>query len=314
MAKNEAALLGGADFTLRQLQYFVTTADEGSVSAAAELLFVSPTAVSLSLTQLEKVLGADLLIRRRAHGAEPTALGEALLPHARAVLAAASRLVDEAGLGAELRGSVAVGCFPSMGPSMLPEIIHTFLTDHPGVRVTFTEDGPDHLVEDARTGRVDLFISYDLGLDGELEKAAFGTRRVGVILPADHWAADPETDVDLVRLAREPYVALRSQASVDHFTQIWQATGIAPPEVPYSSENFETVRSMVGRGLGWSITMQRPRSPFTHEGLRITTRDLPEGIVDPVDVVVAWRASALLSRPARAFRDLILRDADRFMT
>ncbi|GAA3765253.1 LysR family transcriptional regulator [Microbacterium kribbense] len=308
MTTPESPFTTGTGFTLRQLEYFVTTAEEGSVTAAAEVLYVSPTAVSLSLTQLERVLGADLLIRRRAHGAELTSLGRELLPHARAVLATASHLVDEAGLGGELRGSVAVGCFPSMGPSVLPALIHTFIADHPAVRVRFKEDHPDQLTDDVRTGRIDLFLSYDIDLGDDLEKVPFGQRRVGVLLPASHWAADPTTPVDLERLTREPYVALQSQLSTAHFAQIWQATGITPPEVRYSSENFETVRSMVGRGLGWSITMQRPRTHVTHEGLEITTRDLPEGIVDPVDVVVAWRSSASLSRPAQAFRDLVLRD------
>ncbi|GAA3216087.1 LysR substrate-binding domain-containing protein [Microbacterium terregens] len=314
MTTSGRAALGAADFSLRQLQYFVTTAEEGSVTAAAELLYVSPTAVSLSLTQLEKLLGTELLIRRRAHGAALTPLGESLLPHARAVLAAASRLVDEVGVGGELRGSVAVGCFPSMGPTMLPTIIHTFLVDHPAVRVRFNEDHSDRLETDAQTGRIDLLLSYDIGLSDDLEKTALGQLRVGVLLPAGHWAADPLVDVDLARLAREPYVALQSQTSDAHFTRIWRTTGITPPEVRYSSENFETVRSMVGRGLGWSITMQRPRSPLSHEGLAVVTRDLPDGIVDPVDVVVAWRASATLSRPARALRDMIVRDGSRYVS
>ena len=60
--------LAHGEFSLRQLAHFVAVAEEGSISAAAERLFMSQSAIAGSITELDRGLGADLCVRRRAQG------------------------------------------------------------------------------------------------------------------------------------------------------------------------------------------------------------------------------------------------------
>jgi DNA-binding transcriptional LysR family regulator len=70
----------------RDLRYFVAVAEDLHFTRAAERLFISQPALSKQIRMLERQLGAPLFDRRR-DGVRLTAVGEALLPHARSVLA-----------------------------------------------------------------------------------------------------------------------------------------------------------------------------------------------------------------------------------
>lgn len=295
------ALADRHDFTLRQLEHFIAVAECGAIVAAAERLFMSPTAVSLSIRQLERTLQTELLVRKRAHGAQLTPMGRSLLPYAKDVLASATRFAQEIATDDVLRGAVDVGCFPSLGPSLLPGFVSAFSSRHPEVKVRFREDQLARLVDELQSGSLDLMLAYEIGLGDDIEAMPVATRRLGIMLPAGHWAADPGRPLDLAALVTEPYIELASSASRRDAERLFALAGGAPTEV-IPSENFETVRSFVGRGIGWSMTLQRPKN-LTHDGLEVVVRDV-DGL-DPVDVVLAWRRGATLSRQARAFRDVV---------
>src|SRR5690349_529815 len=111
---------------LRQLECFVAAADAGTMTAAAAQLFVSQSAISLAVAQLERSVGTQLLIRHKARGLELTPAGRRLLPQARSLLAHADdvRTAAEAEGGA-LSGPLTVGCFRTAAPFLLPELLTT---------------------------------------------------------------------------------------------------------------------------------------------------------------------------------------------
>lgn len=81
------------DWTLRELRFLVTAADEGSFTDAAARLYVSQAAVSRTIAGLEKTVG-ERLLRRVPRGCELTSTGQQVLPHARRVLAEADRFSE----------------------------------------------------------------------------------------------------------------------------------------------------------------------------------------------------------------------------
>src|SRR5262245_15172093 len=91
---------------LRQLSYFVAVADEGHFTRAAARVSVAQPAVSAQIRRLERELGEPLFHRDR-RGVRLTSAGDALLPHARAALAAAQRGRDTI---ASMRGLLAEPC------------------------------------------------------------------------------------------------------------------------------------------------------------------------------------------------------------
>lgn len=285
-------------FTLHQLRIFLAVAEAGAMSGAAARLMLSQTAVSLALTQLEKALGTELLVRRRAHGVTLTATGRTVQALARKVLAQADELYEEVAGEGQVVGVVAVGCYPSLGPSVVPALVQGFLRTHPRAQPSLQE-GPQEILEhDLLSGALDLVITYDLGLSDALFKVKIAQREPGVLVAADGpWGA--RDAVDLRELANEPYVLLDTPLSANHLMLLTRNAGFAP-RISYRSQNFETVRSLVGRQLGWSVVLTQPRNELTHEGLRVVIKPLAPK-VDPVDVVVVWPRERPLSRAARTF-------------
>ena len=121
---------------LRQLEYFVAVAEEGSFTRAAERLHVAQPGVSAQVRRLEAELG-EALLDRSGRTVRPTDVGAAVLPHARAALeavAAVRRAVEErTGL---LGGHVAVGIVGAGPAPCLPDLLAGFHRAHPAVRLT----------------------------------------------------------------------------------------------------------------------------------------------------------------------------------
>ena len=84
-------------FTLRQLEYFVTVGELGSIAQASEQVNVSSPSISAAISQLEEEFGLPLFVRKHAHGLSLTQAGRQILVQARKVLAEAKSLSRLAG-------------------------------------------------------------------------------------------------------------------------------------------------------------------------------------------------------------------------
>jgi DNA-binding transcriptional LysR family regulator len=142
---------------LRQLSYFVAVAEDGQFTRAANRVSVAQPAVSAQIRRLERELGEQLLHRDR-RAVTLTAAGEALLPHARAALAAAERGRDTiASLRGMLRGRLRVGV---AGPvdNRLAETLGDFHRAHPAIEIVLTHYHRDPLVAAVAGGEIDVAV------------------------------------------------------------------------------------------------------------------------------------------------------------
>ena len=145
---------------LRQLRYFVTVVDEAGFTRAAERLHLAQPGLSAQIRQLERELGQPLL-DRTGRTVRPTEVGEAVLPFARAALAAVDgvrQTVQEyTGL---LRGRIAVGLVPGTLAHAfdVAGLLADFHQAHPHVEVTLTEDTSDRMLAALRRGELDLAV------------------------------------------------------------------------------------------------------------------------------------------------------------
>jgi DNA-binding transcriptional LysR family regulator len=142
---------------LRQLSYFVAVAEEGQFTRAASRVSVAQPAVSAQIGRLERELG-ETLFHRDQRAVRLTGAGEALLPHARAALAAAERGRDTiASLRGMLHGRLRVGV---AGPvdHRFAETLGDFHRAHPAVEIAFTQEHNESLLEAVANGDVDAAI------------------------------------------------------------------------------------------------------------------------------------------------------------
>ncbi|MEU0303603.1 LysR family transcriptional regulator [Streptomyces sp. NPDC006175] len=288
-------------FTLRQLAVFVSVAESGSISGASGALGMSETSVSSTLTDLERTLGLRLCIRRRARGVELTTHGRDVLDRARTLLDAAEDLHgDLAAQHSRLTGVVRVGVMAGLAPSLAPPVVDACRVRHPGVVIDLVLGSQDDLIGRLGT-EIDLAVVLGRHLPRSVPRREVFEVTVHAILPADHPLA-ARSSVALRDLVHEPLLLVDTPASVEHAYAMYESIG-ATPHVGFRSSSFEVTRSLVGRGLGFSLQVLRPHGDHTYEGLPLAVRP-----IDDVDlreiVVIAWSAEVRPSSRALALIDL----------
>ena len=288
-------------YTLRQLEYLRAAADLGSFSAAAEELFVSPTAVAAGITDLETALDTQVFIRRKSHGIEITPAGHYILDAARAVLAGAEELnrISRSQDGV-LRGPVTIGCYATLAATVLPSLTAEFEALHPAVELSSVEGDMNELLPLLEEGKLDVLITYRINLPPGLSEVVLFDTSVHVLLPADHRLAAQES-VSLTQLTDEPLIMLDLPPSGRHTLDMLHAAGVRV-SLRHRTSNFELVRSMVARGLGFSLLVQKPPIDHSYEGLPLAAKRIhPE--FSRESVVMVWPSQVRLNSRVSALID-----------
>jgi DNA-binding transcriptional LysR family regulator len=151
------------DLDLTTLRLFLTVCETRNIARAAEIHNIVPSAISKRLLHLEDSVGNALLERRR-RGVMPTAAGEILLEHARAILAGADRVArDMAAYGKGIQGQVRVLATVSSIAEFLPDDIANFLQvpAHRDIRIDIEEAVSRDLVRGLREGVAPVGVCWD---------------------------------------------------------------------------------------------------------------------------------------------------------
>jgi DNA-binding transcriptional LysR family regulator len=294
---------------MNQLAAFIAVAEAGTISAAAAKLHVSPSALSAAVSELERALQVELLRRRKAKGVSLTPTGEVVLPRARFLLHQASELeADARGEERGVSGLVRIGCYPSLAPTALPALISEFTRAHPDARLEVYENTQDQLSKGLESGELDLAILYDLDLDPTWRSVSLASLPPRAVLPAGHPLADGAGPIDLAQLRDDPMVLLDAPPSSGHAFVCCAAAGFTP-HVVYRARTYETARSFVGRGFGWTLLLQRPSANVTYEGMPVVVKDIASPQLPAVAVDVVWHPESLPSKATRTFVSLAVRMA-----
>jgi DNA-binding transcriptional LysR family regulator len=140
------------------LRTFVHVAECGTIRDAAERLFRTPSAVSMTLTQLERELGAPLFQSDRKN--RLTALGDEILQVAREVVRDHDRGVERIGAIATGReGRLHLASVPSVAAELMPGLVAGFLRARPGVRIELVDGDSRSVHAMVAEGRADLGVA-----------------------------------------------------------------------------------------------------------------------------------------------------------
>ncbi|MFI1168560.1 LysR substrate-binding domain-containing protein [Streptomyces sp. NPDC020801] len=287
-------------FSLRQLLYFVTVAESGTLNEAAARLRISQSGVSLAINELERALKVQLCIRRKAHGITLTPAGRQALQQMRALLRQAEDLESAvSGSGEQLTGRLSIGCYVTLAPTVLPPLLQEFSALHPALTLDFEDGTSDRLQRLLLDGELDVAVVYDMDVLPDMERVVMFTMPPHVLLPADHRLAN-EPVVALRDLVDEPMVLLDAPPSSRHTLLLCQEAGMAPI-VRHRTRNFEMARALVGRGLGWAILVQRPPNDRTYEGRRVVYKQIAELPDAAVSVLLCWPKQVAQTRRVAEF-------------
>lgn len=289
-------------YTLRQLECFVAVAEHGSISAAAHSLHLSASAVAGAVNELERIFGAQLTIRRKAHGVAMTPSGSYVLDRARGLLHAAEDLSHHAAdAGGELRGTLMLGCYMTLAPTVLARLIDEYSRRYPLVDLDFFDGSQQEVQERLVSGRIDLAIAYDLSLPSGLERLRLYDATPSLVLEAAHPLAGRNA-ISLAELADEPMILLDVNPSRENTMMMYSTAGIQP-RIRFRTTDYEVTRSLVARGMGYAVLVQQPASTQSYEGRELVVKPIHPGI-RTTGVALVWPEAVQSSQSARAMVEL----------
>ena len=289
-------------FTLKQLRYFVATAETGSVTLAAQRVNISQPSVSAAIAELESRFGVDLFIRHHAQGLSLTPAGRELLTDARSLLDHADDVrLGAMGLGQEMAGELHIGCFQTVAPLVLPGLIGALAVSHPEISVKLHEHHVQGVLDGLRAGEFEFALTYDLGLDEDIEFEALADVPLHCILAGDHPLAKAKSAA-IADLIGYPMVLLALPHSRDYFLSIIYGLGLQP-RVAYETPSFEMVRGLVANSDAFSIMHSRPLNEWSLDGRRLVFLPIRDKL-RPTRLGLARLKKLRPTRRALAFAEL----------
>lgn len=309
---------------LRQLQYFVTVVEEANFTRAAARLHLAQPGVSAQIRQLERELGQRLL-DRTGRTVTTTEAGEAVLPYARAALAAAEAVrhtADEfTGL---LRGRVRLGLVSGAPQDEfdMATVLADFHTAHPEVEISLTEDSSDRMLDALRRGELDVAL---VGLaqdappgvsvqvvvdeplvavvpDGHALTAVPGTAGRGGEGRACGGEGRDRTTVALAELRELPLISLPRGTGVRGVLERICAEAGFRPRVAFEAAAPPVLVQLAARGLGVAVLPEIPDAALHTQGLRALEITEPRA---RARIALVWPIAGPAGPAARAFLDLL---------
>ncbi|MGK5557150.1 LysR substrate-binding domain-containing protein [Actinomadura kijaniata] len=281
---------------LERLRALHSVATYGSVSAAADVLHVTTSAVSQQLAKLERETGQKLL-ERNGRGVRLTDAAQLLVEHADRILS----LVEQAQADLEAHRGAVVGqltlaAFPTAARGLLPAALTSLATDHPGLRVLTHELDPLQSMPLVARGDLDMAVVQDW--DNELLPLAEGLQKGSILddvadvaLPPGHCLADRDR-IELKELAGDPWISSAADTICCNWLRHTLRAIDAEPRIDHMAYEIPTQLALVSAGLGNAILPRLGRCDVP-----------PDVAIVPLEpaltrrVYAIWRAEAA-RRPA----------------
>jgi DNA-binding transcriptional LysR family regulator len=286
---------------LRHLLAFRAVVSTGSFSSAARELGYTQSGVSQQVATLERLIGTSLF--DRPGGPRPvrlTAVGEALLPHADAVIARLHAAESHvAALVTGQAGRLRVGVLQSVGARVLPGLLSRFLERWPGVEVRITPAlEPRNLLTAVERGDSDIaLVNLPLPPGPFLTQRLFDDPYV-FVAPVSSDPADRDA-VSLPEIAGLPLIGWRSDADNAQIVDLFAGLPLRP-RFPYRFDDNPTVQGCVAAGLAYALLPWLSLDP-DHAGTRLIPVVPP---APPRRLVAVRHEGGQQSAPAAAFLDL----------
>ena len=283
---------------LYQVHIFTVAVEEGSISRAAEKLFLTQPAVSQHLKALETELGAKLL-RRGRRGVAPNEAGEIFLSYARCLL----RLTEEArqtiALAGHFKGGqVKLGASPGIGMYLLPGWVQSFNQQHAEVSVSMKTATTPLIIKELNKQEIDIGIVEGDVKDNSISGAPLWDEEIIIAVGPGH-ALWGQKKVKPQSLANER-VVIRETGSL---TRVWEERisreyGISPL-VAAEFDSPAAIKQAVVSGLGIALLPYFAIQPEAQAGmlhpLRLTTGPLTR------TMKLLWTPNSLKKSGVRAF-------------
>ena len=241
---------------LYQLQSFVTVVSEGSMTAAADKLYLTQPAISQQIRNLEEELGVEVLVRG-VRQIKPTLQGELLFDYARRILQLANQAeVAVRAMGAELSGELKVGTLNSLGIQLMSPIVARLLKHNPKLSVRIDYAMGEELIEAFERRELDILILPET--EKQYSRTLQAEKRF--LMAEELWLVgsgkDTEmpTQASLSEIRKYPYIGFNSEYPGFNVAieKAFRDQNLSVPAT-FSSQNVGTLKRVIEAGLGWGF-------------------------------------------------------------
>lgn len=235
---------------LDQLKYVAEVAKTGSLSAASKELFITQSAISQSISHLEKELGAKIFIRSR-NGAVPTEFGKSMIQKSLEILEKMEIIKREAMSDDLMRtGTLRLGTIPS--PLMyLPKTLASFKKEYPNMKLHIVEQSSQEIIDAILEDELDIGL-IGLSMEGDefrqvdlhIETVLRGKM---IVAASKHSPLAFANTISLEELKRATLVIYDDDRMWEFINQV------AAGEVLFSTNNQDAIRNAVTENLAITV-------------------------------------------------------------
>lgn len=283
----------------QQLEYFHAVARTQHFTRAAELLSVTQSALSRSISKLEQDLGVQLFERKGR--------GVVLNRYGREFYAKTSRSLQQLSQAKQEimtlldpdRGTVSLAFLKSLGASFVPNLVSAFLARHPNVQFQLHQNATSIMLDQLEAGDIDYCLSTVTETRLHIEWQPLWTEPIYAFVPDGHELANRE-QVTLRELAESRLIALKTgYGTRTVMEQLFRQAGITP-RILFEGEEVVTLMGFVRAKLG--VTLFPDVKGVSMEGIV----RLPINEPDCCRTIgLAWNKNSYLSPVAHRFRQFL---------
>ncbi len=237
---------------LNHLAIFHAAAEEGSMSRAADRLFISQPAVSKQIGELEAALGVSLF-HRLPRGLRLSAAGELLAGYARRLFAteadAEQAIAEMKGLR---QGKLTIGASLTIGGYLMPKLLGAYRKLYPGIALHLEIANTRVIQQKLRENALDLGLTEGFAEDAALDAEIFAEDTLTAIVPPGHPLLE-ESAISAARFCAEPFLMREPGSGTREVVEraLYQRGVIVRPAMSLGST--EAIKQGVASGLGVAI-------------------------------------------------------------
>lgn len=234
----------------------------GNFTKAAEILNMTQSAVSHSISTLEKEIGFPLFIRNKS-GILLTEEGKLLWDHVEDYIASEDRLYNQIhALNRLEQGTLRVGSFTSASSRFLPKILKVFDARYPHIEIDICDEDYDRIKKKLQNGLLDVGFLIEEYLEPEHYAIPCFKDEMVVVVPFN---VEFQTMDSLPLKAIENYDFIMPDNDQDFFLKQMLLKNQVTPKIKYKFQLMSTVFSMVEAGLGITLVPDSTLLKRNHE-------------------------------------------------